>query len=401
MERQSYVVAQLGARMHYAVPRILFARQSLECFHTDAVVPKFARPLIEGLGQIGLRPSYAGRLLARDPAGVPRSHIRAANIFGLEYAWRLSRAVSQEERVATYLWAGERFSRLVVEAGFGNATGVYTFNTAGLEIMEAAKRKGLRTVMEQTIAPYEVECRLLDEERQKFPEWEPYRPTGQVERQYAQRERQEWELADLILCGSEFVRESIRQIGGPVEKCRVVPYGVDSRFSLPPRVAHGGPLRVLTVGAVGLRKGSPYVLEAAKQLKGEAVFRMVGPVGVSRKVRAELEEHVELTGPVPNSEIMSHYAWADVFLLPSICEGSATAIYEALASSLPVICTPNAGSVVEDGRSGFLVRAGDADEIVPGLKRTGELKPLGASEMQAFGIEQYRLRILSALDLSQ
>ena len=62
---------------------------------------------------------------------------------------------------------------------------------------------------------------------------------------------------------------------------------------------------------------------------------------------------MELAGPVPRSVVAEHYAWADVFLLPSVCEGSATATYEAIASGIPVICTPNAGSVIEDGRQGF------------------------------------------------
>jgi glycosyltransferase involved in cell wall biosynthesis len=49
------------------------------------------------------------------------------------------------------------------------------------------------------------------------------------------------------------------------------------------------------------------------------------------------------------------YAQADVLLLPSISEGSATVCYEALASGLPVVTTANAGSVVRDGVDGFVV----------------------------------------------
>src|SRR5207237_9768011 len=51
-------------------------------------------------------------------------------------------------------------------------------------------------------------------------------------------------------------------------------------------------LRVLTVGRVGLRKGSPYVLEAAKALKKEAVFRMVG--SRSEEHTSELQSHLNL-----------------------------------------------------------------------------------------------------------
>ena len=52
-------------------------------------------------------------------------------------------------------------------------------------------------------------------------------------------------------------------------------------------------------------------------------------------------------------------AAADVFVFPSLFEGSAVVTYEALACGLPSIVTPNAGSVVRDGVDGFHVPAGD------------------------------------------
>ena len=91
-------------------------------------------------------------------------------------------------------------------------------------------------------------------------------------------------------------------------------------------------------------------------LKGQATFRMVGPIGVSQSAEAELRRALDLTGPVPRLEVLKHYAWADVFFFPSMCEGSATVTYEALASGLPVVCTPNTGSVVRDGIDGFVVQ---------------------------------------------
>ena len=134
----------------------------------------------------------------------------------------------------------------------------------------------------------------------------------------------------------------------------IVPYGVGAGFRLPPRNNHGGLLRVLFVGSVGLRKGAPYVLAAAHVLLGKAIIRMVGPLEAPAKAAALLEAGVELIGPVPRSAVMAHFAWADAFLLPSLCEGSATVVYEALASSLPVVCTPNTGSVVRDGVVHFM-----------------------------------------------
>jgi glycosyltransferase involved in cell wall biosynthesis len=58
-----------------------------------------------------------------------------------------------------------------------------------------------------------------------------------------------------------------------------------------------------------------------------------------------------------------------VFLLPSLCEGSATAVYEALAAGLPVICTENTGSVVRHGVDGYIVPIRDVAETTDILKQ--------------------------------
>jgi glycosyltransferase involved in cell wall biosynthesis len=126
---------------------------------------------------------------------------------------------------------------------------------------------------------------------------------------------------------------------------------------------------VLTVGAVGLRKGSPYVGAVAKAVRDIAQFRMVGPIDVQPEAVATLSASVELTGPIPRSEMRAQFEWADVFLLPSLCEGSATAVYEALAAGLPVICTENTGSVVRHGVDGYIVPIRDVAETTDILKQ--------------------------------
>jgi glycosyltransferase involved in cell wall biosynthesis len=355
-------VAQLGARMHYAVPRILHKAGILDQLYTDICAvkgwPKLLHWLPDQLLMGGVK-----RLVDRIPKGIPVSKITSYNSFGLSYALRRMRGTSSAEGTRNAIWAGQQFAEQVVRSGINGAHGVYTFNIQGLELLRSARTAGLIGIVEQTIAHREVQRRLLREEHDLNPGWEdPPEKNPHVD-EVIEREQEEWNEASVILCGSEFVRDSIAQSGGPVDKCKVVPYGVDPRFSLPERSPHEGPLRVLTVGSVGLRKGSPYVLKAAQQLGGKASFRMVGPVGVSEEARLQLSEHVEVTGAVPRSEMPQQYAWADVFLLPSICEGSATVTYEALAAGLPVVCTPNTGSIVRDGEEGFIVPIRDADAI--------------------------------------
>jgi glycosyltransferase involved in cell wall biosynthesis len=399
----SFLVAQLGPRMHYAVPRILYQAGLLDRLATDICAvkgwPRLLRVVPRRLRSAGL-----ARLLARVPEGIPPARIAAFTAFGLEYARRRAAARTPEECTAVHLWAGREFCRAILRRGLGAAAGVYAFNSAALELLQHARQCGLTPVLEQIIAPIAVENDLLAAEHDRFPQWEPPLAHGPNRAAAAARERAEWDAAGIIVCGSDFVRDGIAACGGPAARCAVVPYGIDS--SLPPvlRTAAGRPLRVLSVGAVGLRKGSPYVLAAARALQGDAEFRLVGHLTARPEALRALPDNVVLTGPVPRSHIGLHYAWADVFLLPSLCEGSAAVCYEALAAGLPVVTTPNAGSVVRDGVEGFLVPIRDADAIAARLEtlrnRGGllaEMSRNAALRAAEFTLARYADRLLPAL----
>jgi len=395
-------IAQLGARRHYAVPRILHAAGMLERFFTDLVSVKgWPRWLGTVIGD-GADGSLA-RMLERVPRGIPPEKITHWPTFALEYYWRQRRARTPAELTAAHLWAGREFCRRIIRHGLGDATGVYTFNSAGLELLQHARERGLFCVMEKTSAPVGAEDVLLQQEHEAFPGWEPP-PEGNSHRaDFAERERAEWECADLILCGSEFVREGIAACGGPVGKCVVVPYGVGLRLECSAR-ERGPRLRVLTAGAVRLQKGAPYVLAAARELRGIAEFRWCGSIALLPEAARRFPEHVELAGPVPRPQMAEHYAWADVFLLPSICEGSATVCYEALAAGLPVITTPNAGSVVRDGIEGFIVSVRDWESIVEKILLLARNRDLletmsrnALERAREFTVEKYGERLVGAL----
>ncbi len=163
-------------------------------------------------------------------------------------------------------------------------------------------------------------------------------------------------------------------------------------------------MRVLTVGTVCLRKGLPYVAQVAEALKGQMTFRVVGPCRLLDAGLQNLRSVVEFVGSVPRSEVQVHFEWADVFLFPSLCEGTATVCYEALAAGLPVICTPNAGSVVRDGIEGFLVPVRDVPAIVDRLRKLDGDRRLLARMSEAalarreyFSMSTYAARLQEAL----
>jgi len=386
------------------VPRILHAAGMLERLYTDLLAVR-GWPNIAGMAAVLCGMSGAGcRMAARVSEGVPPGKITHWPVFGLAYHLRQRRAKTPAELTGAHLWAGREFCGRIIRHSLGNATGVYTFNSAGLELLQYARRRGLFRVMDQTMPPVELMDRLLAEEQSAFPGWEeaqaddPYRP------ELAARQRGEWDCADLILCGSEFVRKGIAECGGPVARCAVVPYGVELAVTDLLRAA-GARLRVLIAGGVRLLKGAPYVLQAAQVLKGAAVFRWCGAVALLPEATRRLAGHVDLRGPVPRPQMREHYAWADVFLLPTICEGSATVCYEALAAGLPVITTPNAGSVVRDGIEGFIVPIRDPEAIIDRLERLARDRELletmsqqAAQRAQEFMIEKYGERLIGALE---
>ena len=99
----SYVITQLGARMHYAVPRILHAEGRLNHLFTDIAANK---GWLRWCGRIpsALQADSLRRIAGRTPNGIPSDRVTAFNQFGLRYAYRCRRArvficVAQRETI--------------------------------------------------------------------------------------------------------------------------------------------------------------------------------------------------------------------------------------------------------------------------------------------------------------
>ncbi|WP_296067891.1 glycosyltransferase family 4 protein [uncultured Agrobacterium sp.] len=401
--KDKVVVSQLGARMHYAVPRIFASAGRLAHFYTDICATK-GWPRIVNSFPATFYPPPVRRLAGRLPKGVPTALTTVFSGFGLRSVLRHMRARDVVEETSHAIWAGSVFSERVARRGFHGAAGLYAFSGDALEQMRAAKQQGLWTAVEQMIAPRDVVEALLAQEMARFPEWTGPAQDNPHARLFADREKAEWQLADVIVCPSEFVRKHVVACGGPQARCVVVPYGVNAAAAIDRQARMPGPIRVLTVGEVGLRKGSPYVVEAARLMEDRARFRMAGRVRAHDDVKQQISQWVELRGIVPRAQIIEEFRWADVFLLPSLCEGSATAVYEALAAGLPVITTENTGTVVRDGIEGFIVPVCDAEAIAtavraladnPELRRTMSTNALLRAAEHT--LESYGERLLAAL----
>ena len=213
--------------------------------------------------------------------------------------------------------------------------------------------------------------------------------------------------ADMIFASSDFVRDSLVNIGVCESKIRIIQYGCDTaRFCPGPKDDRNSEkIRFLFVGLIGQRKGITYLLQAFKELNlPNAELHLVGiPVGCE-KVLAEYEGYFTHVPSVPHHEIHQVFQNADIFVMPSLHEGSALVSYEALSSGLPVITTINSGTVVRDGREGYVLPIRDVEALKDRMKRLYDDKNLrlemannARTRALEFTWERYRQKVGQAV----
>jgi glycosyltransferase involved in cell wall biosynthesis len=358
-------VAQIGARRRYAVPRALHKAGLLCAFYTDACVNIGLPRLLDAVLPRKWRKGGLGRLLDRD-VGVPSRLIETFSGLAL---LKSTEGIPMERSGLVEFWLKQnsRFCRCVAGTSLREADAIYAFNGAALEIFQKARRLGMRTILDQSSAPLAVEERLLEEERAAWPEFDSGGARNAATDEFIRREREELNLADTILCGSEYVRDCVMETSGGNAPVQLVPYGIcQAPASTEPRLRrHPREFHILFAGTVHLMKGVQYLAEAARILKGRGfVFRLVGSVRTPGAAVARLKECAEVFGPVPRLEMRRQYNWADILVHPTLSEGSSNVCFEGLAEGLPVITTRNAGSVVRDRSDGYIVPIRSADALV-------------------------------------
>ena len=208
------------------------------------------------------------------------------------------------------------------------------------------------------------------------------------------KEEAEYDGADLITVPSGFAERSFVEMGVSPEKMRRIPYGSRIDRFRPVGEPTKGDFEVLFIGQVSLRKGIVYLLEAFARLKHPRKrLRIVG--GVDPSMMSLLtrlpQERVEYLGNVPNAELASLYSAAHVFVLPSIEEGLAMVMAEAMGCGCPVIATTNTGAedLFTDGREGLIVPIRSADSLLQAMESLAD-QPERAQAMRARAVSLTR-----------
>jgi glycosyltransferase involved in cell wall biosynthesis len=278
-----------------------------------------------------------------------------------------------------------------VAAGLNGFAGVYAVNLAARTTFTAAKDRGISCIYEVLTLEARSYIRMLREEFEKFPAlFTSTTPVDMTAQRYIQRSDAEWRLADLIIVNSDLTRDSYAAAGFDISKVRVIPLG------FPPLGPEKGPssvassqepLNVLWAGNFSISKGAHYLIPALKSsaLRGNTRVKVFGKQLLPPNAISDLAGKAEFHGTIPHAQLFAEYRMADVLILPTLSDGFAMVISEAMSQGLPVITTRCAGAAqfIEPGKNGIIVPPCDPAALVEALSWCAD----HPQELRAMGIK--------------
>ncbi len=361
IQRPRVALWQDGARLHYALAVALkraglFSGLYTDWYNSNTGLDRLA------IGAVGaIAPAEARRMGERQCPELLKGEVFDAKYSGA-LAKVLVRAVGWGSPLLRPIWAYQRgriFAHGPLASPEPGRDALFAFShCASARAIRQCHDLGIAVVLDQPCAPAGEISRQWEINGARWPGWAAD-GHGSAAVGWAKEENERLRLADHITCGSAYVREAMAADGIPAEKITVIPYPLETG-QLPPAAREGrpGPTTVGFCGRVSLLKGAPWFLEVAKTCRaavGDKIrFVMVGTVGLPEGALSQLREHVEVAGPVARSGVAAWLARFDILLFPSTNEGCPSAVMEAMATGLPIVTTPNSGTVVREGVDGFI-----------------------------------------------
>lgn len=328
-----------------------------------------------------------------------RRHDRRIPADRVRSAWSFDAALAVENRLAArrpkareavVRWRTERFDRFVarsLERGAERPAAALVFSDVGSrEALPACRRLGIPSILSMVHGDVREERAVLEREKAEAPDFFPiYLGDGRLDLDALdwlhQRRLRDLAEADHVLVPSDHIAQILARYGTPPERISVIPYAADCRRFHPLHgKRHVSNCTFLFAGGITQRKGIKYLLEAWQNVRRPGwKLQLLGALPSDPGPLVGLMDDVEHLGRVGHGEMPGLMAKADVFVFPSLFEGSAVVTYEALACGLPCVTTPDAGSVVRDGVEGAIVPARDVDALAEAMERLGSDPGLRAS----------------------
>jgi glycosyltransferase involved in cell wall biosynthesis len=150
------------------------------------------------------------------------------------------------------------------------------------------------------------------------------------------------------------------------------PTGVDERFFIEREYTQAPLARLLFAGTWLDQRGIFYIRDALRSLARRLPGLRLTIAGCGSDVESirdffdpELRPLVEIISMVPSDRMPALFAQNEIFIFPSILEGTPLAVQEAMASGMAVITTETCGMIdlIENNFNGLLIPTGDSEPL--------------------------------------
>ena len=245
---------------------------------------------------------------------------------------------------------------------------VHTWPSGALRTLRAASGSQIPTVLERPNAHTRFAIDVVKKECERLGVAMPAGHEHAENPEKVRIEEEEFQLADRLLCPSDFVARTFREEGYPEEKLARHQYGYDQKAYFPNREPRdpGRGLTMLFVGGCAPRKGLHYALEA--WLKSPACsqgkFLIAGAFipGYAEKLAPMLSDpSVQVLGH--RNDVAELMRKSDILILPSIEEGSALVTSEARGSGCVLLVSEAAGAICTHMVNALVHRVGDVETL--------------------------------------
>jgi glycosyltransferase involved in cell wall biosynthesis len=164
--------------------------------------------------------------------------------------------------------------------------------------------------------------------------------------------------------------------GVPPEKCILNHFGVDTSLFVRRGEKDISPMpKFIVTGSLTVRKGQQYLFRAFKRLKEDYPDAELHSFGSPRPdFKKVLKEWNGFPGlhihpSVPQQELVEHLKTCTAFVFPSLEEGFARSLLEAMAMGLPIITTYESGATtIMDDESALIIPPADENAIYDRMK---------------------------------
>lgn len=325
-----------------------------------------------------LKDLYTGypRFKLTDERGIPVSKIKTFPWLQTPYMalGKMSRGPRYAWLSRNLAWHAHQTLDRYVASKISDKTILIALSGSGLNSGRRAKSYGGIHICDRGSSHIRFQNQLLSEEYRRYGAYWPG-----IDPRLIDREEAEYHQADYISIPSQFCVDSFLDEGIAPDKLIKIPYGsrLERFYPDPIKCSNCEEFRILFVGKAGPRKGFIDLLQAFRKFSHpQKRVQLIGSFSQEAKdlIASVCIENIDFIGSVPNAQLRKYYSEASVFVLPSVEEGLAMVLGEAMACGCPVIASTNTGAseLITDGVEGFIVPIRSPEIIADRLQQLAD-----------------------------